>query len=374
MKWKIPLAKTEFGLAEKIAVWKVLGSKWATMGPQAEAFEAEFAAKAGVPHALTVSSCTAALHLAVLALGIGPGDEVIVPALTFVASANAVRYAGATPVFADVRSRTDWTLSPDAVKAAYTPRTKAVMVMHYGGWPCRMQELMDFCREKKIRLIEDCAHAPDTRYLLDGVLTHAGAGGDIGAFSFFGNKNLTTGEGGMITVKDPGLAEKIRLLRSHGMTTLSFDRFKGHADSYDVIGLGYNFRIDDMRSAIGRIQLRKLPRLQKIRSALVREYQKQLGKISGVVVPFLDVDLKLSSCHLFTLLVPGRSGAVRTALREAGIQTSRHYRYIPEFSAYKAPFESVLGPSEDLLTLPLWHKLSISDVRYICSIVKKALV
>ena len=198
---------------------------WLSMGGETAAFEADFAALTGAAHALAVTNCTAALHLAGMALGWGPGDEVIVPSLTFVATANAVRYTGATPVFADIRSEDDLSLSPDDVAARITPRTRAIVVVHYGGYAADMPALLAVAERHGLDVVEDVAHAPGGS--LDG--RALGTWGRIGCFSFFANKNMTTGEGGMLTTDDDGLAERLRLLRSHGMTTLTWDRHRGHA-------------------------------------------------------------------------------------------------------------------------------------------------
>jgi dTDP-4-amino-4,6-dideoxygalactose transaminase len=254
MNWIVPLSDIKFGDEEKNAVQAVLDSGWLTMGGITQKFEEEFRAYTSAKHAFAVSNATVALHMACLALGIGPGDEVIVPSLTFVATANCVRYTGATPVFADINGENNLTISLSSIQEKVTPRTRAVIVMHYGGYTCDMTSIIAWARSQHIPVIEDAAHAVGS--FLDS--KHLGTLGAAGCFSFFSNKNLSTGEGGMIVTNDDALAEKFRLLRSHGMTSLTWDRHQGHAWSYDVVELGYNYRIDEIRSALGREQLKKL--------------------------------------------------------------------------------------------------------------------
>ncbi|MCJ7556931.1 MAG: DegT/DnrJ/EryC1/StrS family aminotransferase, partial [Gammaproteobacteria bacterium] len=283
MEWKVPLADVQLGPEEIEAVTQVLKSGWLTMGEVTQAFEQEFAVFTGAKHALAVTNATAGLHMACLAVGVGPGDEVIVPSLTFVASANAIYSTGAKAVFADIES-TDWLcISPDAIERAITPSTKAIMVVHYSGFACDMPAILAIAKQHNLAVIEDAAHAVGAS--LDGQAL--GTWGDVGVFSFFGNKNLTTGEGGMVVTNDDALAAKLGILRSHGMTTLTWDRHQGHASTYDVIDFGYNYRIDEMRSALGREQLKKLPAGNARRAELVALYTELLTELVPTVsVPF----------------------------------------------------------------------------------------
>ncbi|HZW04152.1 MAG TPA: DegT/DnrJ/EryC1/StrS family aminotransferase, partial [Anaerolineaceae bacterium] len=212
--WQVPLADLDFGAEEKEAVQDVLDRGWLAMGAGVQAFEQEFAGLVGSRHAVAVANGTVSLHLACLALGLGPGDEVIVPSLTFVATAAAILYVGATPVFADIHSEDDLTISPDSIEEAVTDRTRAIMVMHYGGYACDMPAINDLAAKYGLAVIEDAAHAPGA--VLDG--RGLGVWGAVGSFSFFPNKNMTTAEGGMVVTDDDELAERMRQLRSHGMT------------------------------------------------------------------------------------------------------------------------------------------------------------
>ena len=378
MNWRIPLSDIAFGPEEEQAVLEVVRSRWLTMGAVTEQFEQEFAGALRVRHALAVNSATAALHLSCIVAGLGPGDEVILPSLTFVATANAVRYIGATPVFADVEGEHSLNISPRSIEACLTPRTRAILVMHYGGYPCDMPAILRLAREHGLVVIEDAAHAVGAS--LDGRML--GAWGAIGCFSFFSNKNMTTGEGGMLVTDDDGLAEKLRVLRSHGMTSLTWDRHKGHAWSYDVVDLGFNYRLDEMRSALGRVQLKKLERNNQIRRERTALYHRLLEEQCPTVgVPF-RAHPGVSACHLLPVLLPPgtRRETVMERLKSRGIQTSIHYPPIHQFSAYRHRMEMEgqdLRCTEELaarqLTLPLYPGMSEADVRSVVERLRDAL-
>ena len=366
MEWRIPLSDIDFGLEEELAVLEVVRSRWLTMGAVTGQFEGEFADFVRVKHAIAVNSATAALHLACVAAGLGPGDEVILPSLTFVATANAVRYTGATPIFADVEGEHSLNISPRAIEACLTPRTRAILVMHYGGYPCDMPAIMKLAKEHGLIVLEDAAHAVGSE--LDGCML--GAWGAMGCFSFFSNKNMTTGEGGMLVTNDDGLAERLRVLRSHGMTSLTWDRHKGHAWSYDVVDLGYNYRLDEMRSALGRVQLKKLERNNRIRRERTALYHRLLEEnCPSVGVPF-RAGTGISACHLLPVLLPSgtRREQVMEQMKSRGIQTSIHYPPIHQFSAYRelTTRNQELECTEELaareLTLPLYPGMSEADV------------
>lgn len=361
---QIPLFDLEYGPEESQAVQRVLDSKWLTMGEETIAFEKEFAAYIGVKHAFAVANCTAALHLANLACDVGPGDEVICPSLSFVATSNSILYTGAKPVFADICSLDEWTISPEDIESKVSERTKAIIVMHYAGYPCRMSQINAIARRHNLKVIEDCAHAPGAS--LDGKM--AGALGDVSCFSFFSNKNMSTGEGGMICTDNDSIAERLRLLRSHGMTSLTLDRHKGHSFSYDVVALGYNYRIDEIHSALGRAQLCRLAQGNRRRKEVTLHYSVILREIDGVTLPFQSSTAS-ASYHIFPVLL--REGIdrlkVMTHLRSQGIQTSIHYPLIHTFSLYSAggaasalPFSEVVGRSE--LTLPLFPSLTLEQI------------
>jgi dTDP-4-amino-4,6-dideoxygalactose transaminase len=375
MAWKVPLADLDYGPEEERAVIEVLRSKWLTMGAVTQSFEGAFAALTGARHAIAVSNATQALHLACLALGIGPGDEVIVPSLTFVATANAVLYCGAEVRFAEVCGPDDLTVDPASIAACITPQTRAIIPMHYAGYPCRMPEIMALAKAHGLAVIEDAAHAPGAT--LDG--RALGTFSEIGCFSFFSNKNLPTGEGGMLVTDRDDLAAKLRLLRSHGMTTLTYDRHQGHAFSYDVVELGYNDRIDEIRASLGLTQLAKLADNNAQRRAWTRAYWDALADLP-LNLPFKAADQGTSAYHIFPMLLPEGAdrGAFMTGLRDAGVQSSIHYRPIHTFSYYVERFgEQSLPITEALaareVTLPLYPTMGEDALHTVVEAVGKLL-
>lgn len=372
--WKITLADLDFGEAEEAGVLAVLRSKWLTMGARTAEFEEKFAAAVGARHALALNNCTAALHLALLAVGVGPGDEVIVPSLTFVATANAVLYCGATPVFADITNSHRLHLDPDDVARKITPRTKAIIPMHYAGYPCDMDAFKKLARTHNLALVDDAAHAPGTTWKGQPI----GGIADVTCFSFFSNKNLSTGEGGMITTNDDQIAAAVKLNRSHGMTTLTYDRHRGHAFSYDVVSAGYNYRLTEIQSALGIAQLAKLAKNNGVRRTLVGEYRRRLKSVSGVVVPFEGMDAE-SSCHILAILLPDgvEREAVQQRMKSEGIQTSIHYPPVHSFTNFRERFSAQVPKVEQvaprLLTLPLHPNLTTADVQTVCEALQKSL-
>ncbi len=375
--WKIPLFDIDFDAREHEAVHDVLDSGWLTMGEITENFERRFADLVGVRHAIAVANCTAALHLANRAVGVKPGDEVICPALTFVASANSIACLGARPVFADVESLDNLNLSPNDVEARITPRTRAIQVVHYAGYPAPADQLARIARHHGLALIEDCAHAPGA--LSNG--RHCGAIGDVGCFSFFSNKNMTTGEGGMLTTDDDSLAEEIRLLRTHGMTSLTLDRHRGHAFSYDVKAAGYNYRLDEIRSAIGLVQMDKLSDNNKQRARVTARYHSMLKPLKDVTIPFTE-SADTPSYHIMPVLVAPHvdRSALMLALKDRGIQTSIHYPPIHLFSYYRDRLGSISGQlpnTEEVgrreLTLPLYPAMTNDDVDFVCNSLHRVL-
>lgn len=361
MNWKVPFFDLQLGVEEKDAVRAALDSNWITAGPRIEEFEKEFAqAIGGEANAVAVSSATAALHLSLLAMDIGPGDEVIVPSLTFVACANVVRYIGAKPVFADITSDEDWNVSVADVARKITPRTRAIMPVHYAGYACDMSALMELATQRGIQVLEDCSHAPLAKHAGKPV----GTFGISGCFSFFSNKNMTTGEGGMVLTRSPEIANRIRILRSHGITASTYQRFKGHAYGYDVADLGFNYRLDEIRAALGIVQLKKLGQYNAERKARVARYRTMLAEsIPQVKIPFGD-HVGESSYHIFPVLIPGdgeRRNAVVKAMADAGIQCSVHYRPIHTFTAYEGfsadvPLTDQIASS--IVTLPLFPSMT----------------
>jgi dTDP-4-amino-4,6-dideoxygalactose transaminase len=360
MAYSVPLFDLNYGAAEEQAVLAVLRSKWISMGPQAAELEKSFAAHLGVRHAVALTNCTAALHLAIEALGIGAGDEVIVPSLTFVATVNCIGAAGAKPVFADITSPDDFSVDPGHVRRLIGARTKAIMAMHFAGFPCDMDTLVALAREHNLALVEDAAHAPDTRY--NGRC--AGTFGDIGCFSFYANKNIACGEGGLLVTDRDDIAASVRLMRSHGMTSLSFDRARGHASSYDVVARGYNLRLDDIRASLALAQFNKLQEDTARRAALRQQYIERLRSIADISVPYATCPHRSSHHILPVLLKEGgstRREVVRAALAQRGIQTSVHYPAAHRFSIYESNGASLPlteHVTDHVITLPLYATLT----------------
>jgi dTDP-4-amino-4,6-dideoxygalactose transaminase len=324
--WQVPLADVTVSEGDIATVADVYRSGWLSMGPRTAEFETSLAGYTGARHVVGVTNGTAALHLICLAAGLGPGDEVITPSLTFVASVNAIAYTGATPVFVDITGLDKPWPSAAAVEAAITSRTKAVLAVAYGGNPGDIAAIRNLCEARGLILLEDAAHAIGARH--EG--RHLGTFGAAGAFSFFSNKNLAVGEGGAAVTDDDALARRMRLLRSHGMTALTWDRHRGHASGYDVVALGFNYRIDEPRAALATVRLSRLDEENARREALVARYRKALVDIRGVQ-PTAPPAL-----HIFTVVLDPATARddVRETLARRGVQTSLHYPPVHHFSIY----------------------------------------
>ncbi len=384
MKWKYPLSDIDLGKAEEREILKVLWSKWLSTGPVTDRFERAFSDFLGGGEAIAVSNGTAALHLALASLGLKEKDEVILPSLTFVATANAVLYTGAKPVFADIQGWEDFSISPDEIERRITRRTKAIIVMHYGGYPCDMDAILKIAKQYGLPVVEDAAHAPGSEY--QG--KKCGTIGTLGCFSFFSNKNLVTGEGGLVFTRDKALAEKVRTMRSHGMKALSWDKFRGHLSSYDIGLLGYNYRITEIQAALGLVQLKKLERNNRRRRRLVEVYRRELRDVPQISVPYLQAEGPYSY-HLFPILLKGQPESsalvlrnnLMKRLRDRGIQTSVHYPPVHLFSLYREQFgyrSGMLPMTEAIsrraLTLPLYTQMEVANVRWIAENVKESVM
>jgi len=373
--WKVQLFKLNYDERESQAVKDVVDSGWITMGEKTKEFEERFS-KEVVDNAgcVAVSSCTAALHIALLSLDLKADDEVIIPALTFIADMNVVKIVGAKPVLADSDSYDNWNVSAKTIKKVITPKTKALIIVHFAGYPCEMDEIVKLCKENNIALIEDCAHAPGAKYKGRAV----GTFGDYGCFSFFTNKNLSVGEGGMICSKDEEKLKTARLIRSHGMDALTLDRHKGRAITYDVIRPGLNYRIDEMRSALGLVQLDKLEKANQSRKKLVKRYIEKLKGCKKIKIPFLNLENIESVYHIFPILLDEKLDRIKVieSLKKDGIQSSIHYPAFKDFTAFKniglneAPIAEDISKRE--LTLPLYPTMSFEEVDLVCKSLKKA--
>ena len=373
--WKVQLFKLNYDERESQAVKDVVDSGWITMGEKSKCFEDSFSIMLGNSAKSTaVSSCTAALHMALLSLDIKPGDEVIIPALTFVADINVVRMVGATPVLADCKSYDNWNVSARTIREQISEKTTAVIVVHFAGYPCDMDKIVALCKEKNIHLIEDVAHAPGAKYKKQS----CGTFGDYGCFSFFTNKNLSVGEGGMLVTSSDKLSQQAKFFRSHGMTTLTLDRHKGRAITYDVAQTGLNYRIDEMRSALGLIQLEKLSNANEQRKKLVERYIDKLYNAKGFSIPFLNLENIEPAYHIFPILLDKNIDRIKVIeqLKSDGIQSSIHYPAFKDFTAFKdiglneAPIAEEIALRE--LTLPLYPTMSEDEVDLVVESLQKA--
>jgi dTDP-4-amino-4,6-dideoxygalactose transaminase len=366
--WKVPLSDIAVDAELSNAVRETLESGWWSMGPRVADLEARFAEFADVTHAFAVANGTAALHLALLAVGCGPGDEVVLPSLNFVAAANTVAWTGATPVFCDIVGQDDLNLDPDDLERAIGESTRAVIVLHYGGYACDLERVLALADRRGISVIEDAAHAIGARWS-EGMLGSAGA---VGCFSFFSNKNLPVGEGGMIVTSDEEIADRVRLLRSHGMTTLTWQRHTGHASTYDVLTPGFNYRLDELRSALAIVQLERLHSANAARARHVRRYRSLLDGVNGLAFPFSEAAVADSSHHLAVVILPegAERDGIRQFLQREGIQTSVHYPPIHTFTAYSETGSRRALPRTDeiagrILTLPLFPHMQNSQVELV---------
>ena len=359
------------GARDSAAVARVINSGWITMGENVRAFEQLFASMQGCDDSVAVSSCTAALHLIVSALGIGPGDEVLVPAMTFVATANCVLYAGAKPVFVDIESLHSPLMSLDDAERKCNARTKAIILVHFAGYFADRDKWRSFASRHGLFLIEDAAHAP-------GVAA-AGTYGEAAAFSFYGNKNMTTAEGGAVIARDRSLLDRIRQMRGHGMTSGTHQRLTSRTANYDVTMLGFNYRMDELRAALGLVQLKELRRWNSVRAKLTSAYRQLIAKYCpSVIVPFTNGEL--SAYHIMPVVLPEERDRqwVVDRMRDAGIQTTVHYPPIHKLTYYRVHYPGIRLPnSEEFaakeLTLPLHPRMSTEVVEKVVATLSLAL-
>ena len=361
---------------DKKAVLEALSSRWLTGGPKVKEFERVFTKYIGVKHAVAVNSCTAALHLAMRALEIGPGDEVIVPVLTFAATANAVLYVGAKPVFADIDEKT-FNISPKDIQNKITEKTKAIIVVHYGGQPCDMKEIMQIARRHNLHVVEDCAHSLGAEYMSQ----KTGNIGTIGCFSFYPTKVITTIEGGMITTNDEKIAKQSTILREHGMTKTAIEREKKATWYYDVVDLGYNYRLNEVQAALGISQLKRVEKINKRRIEAAHYYTRKLKEIDGITLPYEDKN-RTHMYHLYVIKVTERYGTDRDELFKRlsakGIGLSVHYTPLHLLTFYrkklgykKGDFPIAEKISKEILSLPLFPTISEAQIDYVAKEISK---
>jgi dTDP-4-amino-4,6-dideoxygalactose transaminase len=375
----LPYCLPSIGEEEIAEVVDSLRNGWLTTGPKVRRFEEEFAAYTGARCAIAVSSCTAALHVALAALGIGPGDEVIVPTMTFCATANVVVHLGATPVLADVGE--DFQITPEAIERAITPRTRAVIPVHYGGDACDMDEILDLARRHRIRVIEDAAHAAGATYRSRKIGVH----GDAVCFSFYATKNLTTGEGGMVTTGDPDLASRIRCLSLHGMSHDAWKRYsKAGSWRYEVLEPGFKCNMGDIQAALGIHQLRRLDEFSGSRRSIAHRYRQALSGIPGLILP-KETAGRGHVFHLYPVRIDQRqTGVTRDEfierLRSLNIGTSVHFIPLHRHPAFRdrygyrpESFPVAERLFEGLVSLPLYPGMCEADVKDVIQAVELTL-
>jgi len=361
---------------DKKAMSEVLKSRWLTGGPIAVQFEKQFADYVGVKYAVSVSSCTAALHLAMRVLNIKPGDEVIVPDVTFAATANAPLFVGATPVFADIDEKT-FNISPKDLLSKINSKTKAIIPVHYGGQPCDMKELIEIAEDYKLHIVEDCAHSLGAEY--NGEKT--GSFGVFGCFSFYPTKIITTLEGGMITTNDENLAKRLRLLREHGMSKTAIDRESGASWYYDVVDLGYNYRLNELQAALGISQLARAAEGIKLRVEAARYYGKRL-QFNGIVLPH-EAPNRSHIFHLYVIKVDkDKFGKTRDELfkqlSDNGVGVSLHFTPLHKLSLYKKLLNNKISKFpvaeqiyQQILSLPLYPTMTENDIDFVVETIAK---
>ena len=373
----LPYCLPSIGQEEIAEVADSLRSGWITTGPKVQRFEEEFAAYTGARHAVALNSCTAALHVALAALGVGPGDEVIVPTLTFCATANVVVHLGATPVIVDVDS--DFQIAYDAIARAIGPRTKAIVPVHYAGQACSMREILDLAASREIPVVEDAAHAAGASYGGARIGTH----GRAVCFSFYAIKNMTTGEGGMLTTNDGGLANRVRILSLHGMSRDAWKRYTEEGSwYYEVLEPGYKYNMTDIQAALGIHQLRRLDGFISRRREIASIYDDALSGLSEIILP-ARLPGRDHTFHLY----PIRLGASRLRLnrsevigqlRTRNIGASVHFIPLHRHPYYRQRYgyrPQQFPVAEDiyagLLSLPLYPKMTDRDARDVVAAVRE---
>jgi dTDP-4-amino-4,6-dideoxygalactose transaminase len=374
----LPYNLPDISNTEIDAVVDVLKSSWLAPGPRVKAFEAAFAAYAGTKHAIALDSATAGMHLALVSMGIGAGDEVITTPTTFAASVNVIIHAGATPVLADIRLD-DYCIDPAAIERAITPRTKAILPVHHGGSACRMNEIMAIARAHNLRVVEDAAHGIGTEVAGRQI----GGWGDATVFSFYPTKNVTTGRGGMLTTDDDALAERARLLALHGMSNDAWDRYTDRGSwAYRVLAAGYNYTMSDFQAALGHAQFSRIDEFQRRRREIAMAYNARFAPLPEIVLPIE----RPGSTHAWHLYVVRLRGEMRTisrdefivAMKERGIGTSVHFIPIHHHPYYRETFGWAPGdfPVADeafasMVSLPLYTRMTDADVDRVASAVEE---
>ncbi len=375
----IPIAAPWMDEKEVQAASRPILSGWVTQGPEVAAFEKDFAARVGADYACAVSSCTAALHLALLAIGVGAGDEVITVSHSFIASANSIRYCGATPLFADIQPDT-FNIDPTLIEGMITERTRAILCVHQMGMPCDLSAILAIARRHSLFVVEDAACAVGSEILWNGKWENIGRPrGDIACFSFHPRKLITTGDGGMLTTSNPGWDQKLRLLRHHGMSVLDTVRHASKEvvfESYPMVG--YNYRMTDIQAAIGREQLKRLPEIVKTRRLLAKRYEELLSDVPGIVAP-KEPEWARSNWQSYCVCLPGDCDQrwVMQYMLEQNVATRRGIMCIHREKPYTAispvpPLDNSEYAQDHCIILPLFPQLTEENQRSVVTVLKEA--
>jgi len=371
---KVPFFIPWINKLDKISVNKALSQRWLTAGPLSQRFEESFRRFLKLKYSLTTSSGTHALHLSLKSINIAQGDEVIVPTFTFTATADAVLYCNAKPILADVDENT-FNISLKSIKKKISKKTKAIILVHYGGQACDLDEIIKFAKKSNISLIEDCAHSLGSTYHNQ----FCGSFGATGCFSFYPTKIITTGEGGMLTTNNKEIFNKSKSLRSHSMTKLPFER-EGDADwRYDIIDLGFNYRLDEIRSALGISQLKRINLINKYRINIAKKYSQELKKIKGITIPKKLPD-RNHIFHLYTIKIERNFHLTRNEvfqkLHAAGIGTSVQYLplHLMTFNKRKYnlnDFPNANKIKDQIISLPIFPRMTKNQIQYVINTLKK---
>ena len=379
-KKNVPFFKPQLLEEDKKAVMNSLNSSMLTNGPVMDEFEKKFAKFTKSKYAIAVSNATSALHLSLMSLGIGRGDEVIIPDLTFIATANAVLMTGATPVLVDVEPK-NFQISIDSIQKSVTKKTKAILPVHLYGKSCDMNSIQKIAKKNNLKIIEDCAHAIGTKYKNK----HVGTFGDSGCFSFYPSKNITTFEGGMIITNSKKLNENLRMGRNHGINRTLKDRYSSkYPWEYDIKQYGYNYRLDEIRSTLGINQLKRINKINDSRRKAFKYYCEKLSGIDGIVLPS-QVNLKEHACHLFVISInKSKFGLDRNRIHEKllkkGIYTSIHYKPLHLFTLFKKNskiYDKLINSSKlynEILSLPFYTSMNKNEQNIVINELKSLIL